>query len=235
MALNSQRFIMDAPEEVHRRTVRLGLGLRKKLEKGGYCAFSMNFLAFDSPNETVPFLEACLAMERGVGYAGEGDVLTASLVGALGRAFGKTSFIEIFCPDWKGNTLFLSHMGEINPELAASKPRMYEKPFPFTPALNPAAISCGFAPGKAVLVNLTPGPNDTFGLILAPVEILPDSKSPAMQDWVRGWIKPQKELGQFLEDYSKLGGTHHSAIVMGDKVEALKAFAQMAGMEANVI
>lgn len=238
LARDREAFVCEAPGEVHRRSVRVGLGLRRFLERGGYRAFSMNFLAFDSPEEpvnTVPFLEAGKAMARGIGYAGEGDVLTASLVGALARAFGRATFTEIFCPDWKGNALFLSHMGEINPEVAARKPLVYEKEFPFTEALNPAAIACAPAPGPAVLVNLAPGPNETFGLLVAPVEVLGDATHPGMREWIRGWVRPRCELGRFLETYSRLGGTHHSALVLGERTEAVEAFAAFAGIGCRVI
>ena len=62
----------------------------------------------------MPFLEISRLMERGIGYAGEGDVLTAALVGALMKVYAETTFTEMFCPDWKGNSIMLSHMGEIN-------------------------------------------------------------------------------------------------------------------------
>jgi L-arabinose isomerase len=234
MRLDCERFTADVADDVHERSVCLGLGLRRYLEEGGYSAFSMNFLAFDSsdgPVNTVPFLEASKAMARGIGYAGEGDVLTASLVGALSRAFGKTTFTEIFCPDWKGNSLFLSHMGEINPEVAADTPRLSEKDFPWTNAMNPAVIGCAPAPGPAVMVNLAPGPDDSFDLIVAPVEVLGDASNPALHDTVRGWIRPWMPLELFLETYSCHGGTHHSALVLGDKAEAVEAFAAFAGIE----
>ena len=121
----------------------------------------MAFDRSDGSLNAVPFLEASKAMARGVGYAGEGDVLTAALVGALSRAFGDTTFTEIFCPDWSGNSLFLSHMGEMNPDIAGEKPRLVEKPFPYTQAQNPAILACAPKPGPAVFVNLTPGPDDT--------------------------------------------------------------------------
>jgi L-arabinose isomerase len=226
-------FRMDVDPEVHRRTTRLCLGVRKYLEEGAYHAFSMNFLAFNSAEEpisTVPFLECSKAMSRGLGYAGEGDVLTASLVGALQTAFGDTSFTEIFCPDWKGGTLFLSHMGEFNPDLAARKPRLYEKEFPFTPARNPAVITCSPKPGPATLVNLAPGPKGVFHLIASRVEILEDGAGPGIEDWLRAWIRPQVKLEEFLECYSEFGGTHHSALMLGDRYESLVAFASMAGV-----
>lgn len=233
-----QRFVCDLDKAVHRRTLRVALGLRRFLTKGNYQAFSMNFLAFntgDGPVNTVPFLEASKAMARGIGYAGEGDVLTAALVGALAAAFGQVTFTEIFCPDWKGHSLFLSHMGEVNPDLAEEKPRLYEKPFPFTAAQNPAVATCALVQGPAVLVNLAPGPNDTFELIIAPVEVLGDGTHPDLKDWVRGWIRPSGKLGPFLETYSSLGGTHHSALVLGARKEAMQAFAEVVGLPYHVI
>jgi L-arabinose isomerase len=231
---DAARYLLDLPEEVHCRSLRVGLGVRRLLENDGYTAFSMNFLAFDSgegPVDTVPFLEASKAMARGLGYAGEGDVLTAALVGALNGAFGRTTFTEIFCPDWRGNALFLSHMGEVNPEVAVTRPRIHEKPFPFTPAQNPAILTCPVTPGPAALVNLAPGPHDAFGLIAAPVEVLGDATHPAMRDAVRTWIRPACPVAEFLERYSRHGGTHHSALALDVPAEAVLAFARMLGLE----
>jgi len=238
IALDRERFECNLPDDVHERSVRLGLALRRMLDEGGYDAFSMNFLAFDKaegPAGTVPFLEISKAMSRGIGYGGEGDVLTASLVGALAQGLGQTTFTEIFCPDWKGDSIFLSHMGEINPDVAAARPRLIEKPFDFTPAQNPAVITCAPRPGPAVFVNLTPGPDDTFSLIVAPVEVLDDTTNEEMQGVVRGWIQSDYPIEDFLEAYSVCGGTHHSALVLGDKSEALEAFAGFADLECYII
>jgi L-arabinose isomerase len=234
MAEDRTRFRCELPRECHERSVRVGLGLRRVIERNGGNAFSMNFLAFDSadgPVNTVPFLEASKAMARGVGYAGEGDVLTAALVGALASAFGRTTFTEIFCPDWRGNSLFLSHMGEICPDVLAGRPRVSEKPYKFSAALNPAVLTGRMQPGPAVFVNLVPGPSDTFSLIAAPVEVLADSARKAMDGVVRGWIRPPCSLPAFLEAYSRHGGTHHSALVLGERTEAVLAFARFAGLD----
>jgi L-arabinose isomerase len=238
LARDAKAFVVDCPPEVHERSLRLGLGLRALLREGDYGAFSMNFLAFDSaegPVNTVPFLEISKAMARGLGYAGEGDVLTASLVGALLSAWPKTTFTEIFCPDWKGNSLFLSHMGEINPKVSAEPALLCEKPFPYTPAQNPAVLACAPAPGEAVFVNLAPGPEDSFTLIAVPVEVLGDAESPEMKNKVRGWMRGRLPVAELLEEYSRAGGTHHSALVLGEHVEALRAFARLAGLGFNLI
>ncbi len=238
MAQDREQFVVKAPEDVHARSVRVGLGVRRLLTEGGFDAFSANFLAFDKadgPVSTVPFLEASKAMARGIGYAGEGDVLTACLIGALASSFGRATFTEMFCPDWKGASIFLSHMGEINPEVMAGKPVLREKPFPFTPAQNPVVVTGSPAPGQAVFVNLAPGPADRFGLILAPVEILPEQPNPSMAESVRGWMRPRRAIPEFLEEYSRHGGTHHSALVFGDCLEGLLAFAEFVDFDCAVI
>lgn len=234
LAADRGRFHVECAEEVHARSVRVGLGLRHYLEQGAYGAFSINFLSFrdaTGPVNTVPFLECCQAMARGVGYAGEGDVLTAALTAALLRGFGATTFTEIFCADWAGHALFLSHMGEINAAETAATPVLRELAFRFTPALNPATLACAPRPGAGTWVNLAPGPNDTFRLITASVEVLPDGTHPDLKQWVRGWIRPAVPLPRFLEEFSHLGGTHHSALMFGDHVAALTAFAAFLKIE----
>ncbi|HUS47286.1 MAG TPA: hypothetical protein VM098_04160, partial [Phycisphaerae bacterium] len=105
MRLDHRYFAGEIDETVHRNSSAAGLALRRFLEDGKFGAFSANFQAFDMPDGpicTVPFLEISKAMSRGIGYAGEGDVLTAAMVGALLSAWPQTTFTEIFCPDWKG-------------------------------------------------------------------------------------------------------------------------------------
>ena len=170
-----------------------------------------------------------------MGYGGEGEVLTAALVGALARAFGRTTFTEIFCPDWKGGSLFISHMGEVNPAVAAETPWLCEKDFPWTGARNPAVITCAPQSGPAGLVNLAPGPDNSFSLIAGRVEVLSDTEHPEMKRSVRGWIRPQDSLERFLENYSRHGGTHHSALVLGDRLEGLQSLASWLQMELHVL
>lgn len=236
VAADRDRYACELTTEAHARAVRVGLGLRRLLDEGGYSGFSVNFQAFDRadrPANTMPFLEIAKAMGRGIGYAGEGDLLTASLVGALARAFGAVTFTEVFCADWAGDALFLSHMGEISPAVAGDVPRVLAKPFFSGGSLDPAMLTCAVQPGPAVFVNLAPGPDDTFSLLVAPVEVLAEDASldPAMRDVVRAWVRPRGKVAEFLESYSRAGGTHHSALVLGDRADAIAAFGRMSGLE----
>ncbi len=236
VACDRERYACELPEEDHRRSVRAGLGLRRLLEQDSYLGVSVNFQAFDRadrPADTMPFLEISKAMGRGMGYGGEGDVLTAALVGALARAFGEVTFTEVFCPDWAGDRLFLSHMGEISPSVAGDKPRVICKPSFMGGALDPAVLTCAAKPGPAVFVNLAPGPGDSFTLIVVPVDVQAEDGTldPAMRDAVRIWVRPQLGVASFLEAYSRAGGTHHSALVLGEHVDAVAAFGRMCGLD----
>ena len=98
--------------------------------------------------------KACKALARGIGYAGEGDLLTAAVTGALLRSFPDTSFVEIFCPDWKGNALFISHFAEINYRLTSGKPELREIVYSYGEAENPIVGSACYRGGEAIFVNI---------------------------------------------------------------------------------
>jgi len=110
-----------------------------------------------------------------------------------------------------------------------------EKDFSFGGCLNPAYLVCAPKPGPAVFVNIVPGPKDSFDLVVAPVKILPDSPRKDMRGAIRGWIRPACGIAEFLERYSRHGGTHHNALVLGQPVEALTAFAAFVGIPCHLL
>ena len=88
--------------------------------------------------------------------------------------------------------------------------------------------------GKEVIEYLK-STSDTYDLIIAPVQVVGAKGKDTMEDTVRGWIRPELPLPDFLEDYSRLGGTHHAALVYGDITEDLLRFAQIMGWNAAVL
>ncbi len=246
IAADLARFTADGLDpEAHRRTVRASLAVRRWLEQERLSAFTVNFLAIDRASKlpTVPFLEASKAMARGIGYAGEGDVLTAALVGALASVYPETTFTEMFCPDWSNDSIFISHMGEMNINLTAEKPRLAEKRYSFIATDYPVIAVGRFRPGEAILVNLAPGPDDTYTLIIAPVTMLDVDGEPVlwpgtgdkMADTIHGWFRPRLPLTDFLAAYSRLGGTHHSALVYGDVAREVAGFGEMMGWRVRTL
>ena len=234
MAADRARFVIDGVDAaVHRRTTRACLAVRRWIEQQKLTAFTFNFLTLNQASglPTVPFFEASKAMARGIGYAGEGDVLTAALVGALASSFPDTTFTEIFCPDWAGSSIFLSHMGEMNLRLTADTPRLKEMPFPWNDAENPVYAVGRFRAGNAVLVNLAPGPEERYTLIVAPVTMLDVSAPDSMRDSIHGWFRPDMPIANFLAEYSRAGGTHHSALVYGNAADDVVRFGRLMGWD----
>jgi L-arabinose isomerase len=48
---------------------------------------------------------------------------------------------------------------------------------------------------------------------------------------VRGWMKPKKNIGAFLESLSKAGATHHSILVYGANIESMGFFGNLLGLK----
>lgn len=238
-AADAERFdCSDVSPESLQASSLVGLAIRQMMEECGAGAFSFNFQSFSREHglPTVPFLEAAKSMARGVGYAGEGDALTAALVGALLQGFGEVTFTEMFCPDWTGNALFMSHMGECNPALAACRPKLVEKEYAFGDVLSPLVAMFPLRMGPATLVNLAPGPADRFDLIASRVRILDRYLPDHFPDMPHFWVEPMETgLPEFLRRYSECGGTHHLALVMGDEIEAMGQMARMLGLKFRQI
>jgi len=223
--------------EVFRESIRTGLALREWIRSQGLTAFTVNFLATDKQPglPRMPFLEAGLAMARGIGYAGEGDALTAALVGALLSVFPETTFTEMFCPDWEHNAILLSHMGEMNLSLMDAPPRLVEENFTYTSAGNPV-LACGrLKAGAAWIVNLAPAGTGTYDLILAHVTVRGVQGEDKMANSVHGWFEPKLPVAEFLQAYSLSGGTHHIAITYSNAHRELETFGKLMGWNVKLI
>ncbi|NLM79061.1 MAG: hypothetical protein GX173_13450 [Ruminococcaceae bacterium] len=203
-------------------------------------AFTFNFLSFngDTGFATIPFAAATDLMATGTGYAGEGDVLTAALCASLLKMFPDTTFTEMFCPDWAGGRVFMSHMGEANRRIL-HEPALLRKHVPYVPSLNQGdhpGVAGTLKAGKAVLVNVSPGPENQYTIILAPCRIVLPAGEDRFDASIRGWLEPQDmALETFLENYSLLGGTHHSCLCYDADLKSLEAFAGLMGWRSTVI
>ncbi len=220
--------VPELDPEAHRRSLRASLKLRRWLESEKLDAFTVCFPGITRSQgwETLPFLECSKAMSRGLGYAGEGDILTAAVNSCLAQVFPETSFMEMFCPDWSGNRIFTSHMGEINPALCSAKPCLHEMSYSYSDTSNPVLVTGCFKSGQALLTNLAPGPDNQFTLLAGKVEFeAPDTPSSRTN---AGWFKPENSsISDFLSAYSENGGTHHLALSYKADLETLRDWSKL--------
>ncbi|MFA6928994.1 MAG: hypothetical protein WCT05_01610 [Lentisphaeria bacterium] len=228
--------VPELDPEAHRRTLRASLKLRHWLEQEKLEAFTVCFPGITRSQgwETVPFLECSKAMARGLGYAGEGDILTAAVNRCLARVFPGTSFMEMFCPDWSGNRIFTSHMGEINTALCSDRPCLHEMPYRYSDTGNPVLATGCFKSGQALLTNLAPGPNNQFTLLAATVDFKAPSGGSTRKN--SGWFTPHTtSIGDFLAAYSEAGGTHHLALSYDGNAGILRDWAKLMGWKFVII
>ena len=221
--------LSDISKEVYIDTVKVELKIRKWIEENQLDSFTVNFLS-TSENGALPYMPFCAAskaMRDGIGYAGEGDIMTSVLVGTLLKEFEYTSFTEMFCPDWQGDTVFLSHMGEQNLKCAdeAVGIKMYQKNFPYTTAGNPTAVFGTFKKGDVLFICIAPQADNKFALIVSSGEMLGSPEINIHKESVNGWFKPNMPIIDFLEKYSKYGGIHHAALVYDYDIDIIKQFA----------
>ena len=227
----------DLPEDIHRLTVKNGLRLRRWIAAKKLDAFTINFLGCgpEIGFDNVPFLECSKAMARGVGYAGEGDILTALFCGALLQSNPRTTFSEMFCPDWQGNRILLSHMGEMNLSLMDQKPYLAPRKWKFGRGKDIAVATGCLRSGKALLANLAPMANGRFALIAAQVALTAQNDRDLTD--MRGWMTPPENMpvAEFLEAYSRLGGTHHLVLSYDGDLQLAADLAHLMGWDFHKI
>ena len=219
------------PEETYRSVTRHSPAVHDWIKDEKLDAFTINFLAAgrNTGLRHMTFDRPCRALEEGIGYAGEGDVLTAALVGSLVKYWENTTFAEMFCPNWEEGYLFLSHMGEYNIRIASKRPVMQIRPFPFGDSGDTYALMAPMKPGRAVILNLAPFGNGKYSLTAVGGEMLPTPENSNYNCVVNGWFKPDIGLEKMLKEYSLHGGTHHSALIYGVAPESLEPIAKRFG------
>ena len=222
-----EKYDVTVDFDTFARIEKVGLGVRRWVRENRLTGLTMSFSAVKDGQffDAMPFCEACKSMENGTGYAGEGDVLTAALVGALLGVYEKTTFCEMFCPDWKNGNIFLSHMGEFNPRCAKVRPKLITKPFIYSGVGYATFLSSPMAAGDALTVTLLPEPDDGFTILCAGAEMLDVPVDNTFSGTVNGWFRPRMPVADFLAAYSENGGIHHFAIAYGADPAVIGMFA----------
>lgn len=216
-------------------TARAEIALRQLIAENGLDAFSYQFLAFgdDERTQTLPFVAASRLMADGIGFGGEGD-----LIGAAGTAFlnwlnPPATFSEMFTSDFEGNSVFMSHMGEMNVAMARKdrKPPLVARPTPITRTRDrQLALAASLEPGPATLAALTIGPGSKWRVIASTAEIL--DYGPLPEFCVPHFkLKPRTDVRDFLTAYAQAGGPHHNAVCFGDARRRLRFAAAILGAD----
>ena len=219
----------EATDEDLADAARAEVALRGMVADYRLDAYTYQFLAFgeDDRTETIPFVAASRLLAEGVGFGGEGDLISAAYSALLGWLQPPASFSEIFTIDFGGNSVLLSHMGEANAAMARAdrKVTLVRRQESLVPIRgSQLALAVNYRPGEATLTALTLTAGQRWRIIAAPMMVLdfgpleglavPHSK-----------MAPEGDVRDFLTAYAAAGGPHHLAVCYGDAREKLELLA----------
>jgi len=172
-------------------------------------------------------------MSEGIGYAGEGDWVTAMFQHGLQSALGKTSFSEIFSVGYMDNRLLLEHWGEGNIAMAKDKPSVcYSSCKTKDENAEFAVFNFQFIPSpQAVLVNLNTSKHSNGQIITICGAIEPDGLP--LLSGPRTLFKPTQtsDVRELLDSYAYSGGSHHSVLVPFDCMGVIEKLVRLLDWE----
>ena len=214
---------------------RAEVALRAMIDEHALDAYSYQFLAFgqDDRTETLPFVAASRLLAEGVGFGGEGDLISAAWSALLAGLSPPASFSEIFTIDFAGNAVLLSHMGEANVAMAppGRKVRLVRRERPLVPVrASQLALAVTYRPGPATLSALTLTAGPRWRIIAAPMTVLEFGPLPQMEV-PHAKLSPAGDVRAFLTAYAEAGGPHHLAVCYGDARPRLRTLARLLGAD----
>ena len=212
-------------------TARVELALRGMVTTQRLNGLSYQFMAFgeDIRTPTVPFVAASRLMAEGVGFGGEGDLISAAGTCLLNWLNPPATFSEMFTIDFGGNGVLMSHMGESNAAMArrGRKVALVVRKKPITRTLErQLVLTAGLEPGPATLCVLTLGAGQRWRLIASQVTIA-DFGPLQNLDAPHCKLIPGQDVRTFLTAYAEAGGPHHLALCFGDARARVKYAARL--------
>ena len=221
----------DLTDALLTKSVRHALALERLLGEYGSTAFSVNFISTCNNPEIADGLHLAASglMADGVGYAGEGDWLTAALLrGCLSDGL-PASFTELFSVGYADNRFVLRHWGEGNYQLARGRPRIAYSCCKDKHHAEFVITDFEFQPGEVLLLNLHTTASAGGQLIVIRGRIEPDHLPYITGP--RAVFRPSHlNARDCLTAYAAAGGSHHQVLIKDGAPSILKKLSQLTGL-----
>jgi L-arabinose isomerase len=214
------------------------IGLRRFLEDKGAKAFTTSFDELEGMKQLMGFASQRL-MAEGYGFGAEGDWKTAALVRTMwvmGQGLpGGQSFLEDYTLNFDGSnsSILQAHMLEINPEIAAKRPRIEVHFLGIGDARTCARLVFQAHPGEGIAATLVDMGN-RFRMIVNKVDVIEPQPLPKLPVACALW-KPQPDFEVGAGAWILAGGTHHSSFSYSLGIEHIEDYAEIASIELLII
>jgi L-arabinose isomerase len=219
---------------------KIELGLEKFLKEGGFKGFSDTFEDLHGL-EQLPGIAVQRLMQKGYGFAGEGDWKTAALVRAMktmGQGLeGGNAFMEDYTYhlDPSNPSILGSHMLEVDPVLAAGKPSCEIHPLGIGGKADPVRLVFNSRGNIDSLNAALMDFGNHFRLLINKTRALEITEELPKLPVARVLWKPLPDLYTAAEAWILAGGAHHTCYSENISAEQLEDFAEIAGIESLVI
>eukprot|EP00727_Mastigamoeba_balamuthi_P012068 m51a1_g7484 putative l-arabinose isomerase (493) ;mRNA; r:218463-219941 len=218
-----------------RYQARMQVALEKFLAQGGFGAFADTFQDLQQLRQ-LPGLAAQDLMRKGVGFGAEGDWKLA----ALGRVMkvmgaglpGGTAFMEDYSyhMDPKHEGILGAHMLEVDPVLAADRPRIEVHQLGIGGREDPARLCFNTGNGKAIVATVV-DMGDRFRVIVNDVEASAPFEDMPKLPVARVMWKPLPDLSTSAEAWIMAGGAHHTVLSYQLDAEHIRDWCNIMGVE----
>ncbi|WP_395520640.1 L-arabinose isomerase [Enterococcus faecium] len=213
------------------------IGIRRFLEEGGYNAFTTNFEDLYGMKQ-LPGLAVQRLMAEGYGFAGEGDWKTAAIDRLLKiMARGKdTGFMEDYTYELASGqeAILESHMMEVDPTLAATKPRIVVSPLSMGDREDPARLVFDGKAGEGVVVSMADF-GTHYKLLINEVEAFePTAEAPNLPVARVLW-KTKPNFHEGVHSWIQAGGGHHTVVSLNLTTDQIETWAKLVELETVVI
>ncbi|WP_277904304.1 L-arabinose isomerase [Enterococcus lactis] len=213
------------------------IGIRRFLEEGGYNAFTTNFEDLYGMKQ-LPGLAVQRLMAEGYGFAGEGDWKTAAIDRLLKiMARGKdTGFMEDYTYELASGqeAILESHMMEVDPTLAATKPRIVVSPLSMGDREDPARLVFDGKAGEGVVVSMADF-GTHYKLLINEVEAFePTTEAPNLPVARVLW-KTKPNFHEGVHSWIQAGSGHHTVVSLNLTTDQIETWAKLVELETVVI
>lgn len=213
------------------------IGIRRFLEEGGYNAFTTNFEDLYGMKQ-LPGLAVQRLMAEGYGFAGEGDWKTAAIDRLLKiMTRGKdTGFMEDYTYELASGqeAILESHMMEVDPTLAATKPRIVVSPLSMGDREDPARLVFDGKAGEGVVVSMADF-GTHYKLLINEVEAFePTTEAPNLPIARVLW-KTKPNFHEGVHSWIQAGGGHHTVVSLNLTTDQIETWAKLVELETVVI
>ncbi|MBC6310768.1 L-arabinose isomerase [Listeria sp. FSL L7-1582] len=216
---------------------RQEIGIRRFLEQGEYNGFTSNFEDLYGMKQ-LPGLAVQRLMAEGYGFAGEGDWKTAAIDRLMKvMAHNKnTGFMEDYTYELAAGkeAILQSHMMEVDPTLAANKPKIVVSPLSMGDREDPARLVFDGKAGEGVVVSMADFGTHYKLLINEVSAFEPTEAAPNLPVARVLWeVKPGFHEG--VHAWIEAGGGHHTVVSLDLTTDQILTWAKLVGLETTVI